>query len=103
MTTTLRFLDKTPLGRIISRFSQDIREVDVVMSGNLSNLMTSSTVLIVKLITIVYFTPVYIVPEVALAGAAYGIGRYYVASQMAVKRFADHSFSQVIIVPDALR
>jgi ABC-type multidrug transport system fused ATPase/permease subunit len=35
--TTLRWLDLTPVGRIISRFTMDIRAVDGPISGMLSD------------------------------------------------------------------
>lgn len=63
-----------------------MREVDVVISNNVIAFMATTAMLIVKLLTISYFTPVYLLPEAALAGTTYGLGRYYMASQMSVKR-----------------
>lgn len=86
LTTTLRWLDKTPTGRMISRFTQDIRAVDVSLSNHAQELSRMTSALILKLSAIVWFTPVYVIPGFALAAVAYAIGRLYMAAQLATKR-----------------
>lgn len=84
--TTLRVLDTTPLGRLISRFTQDIRAVDIDLAGSTYLLTGNTASLLLKLGAIVSFTPAYVVPGIVLAVIAYSVGRVYMAAQLSVKR-----------------
>ncbi|KAF8309572.1 P-loop containing nucleoside triphosphate hydrolase protein [Clavulina sp. PMI_390] len=84
--TTLRFLDTTPVGRIVSRFTQDIQTVDTTLSAHVRNISALTSAIILKLGTVVFFSPIYIFPGMALAGVAFIIGRVYMKAQLSVKR-----------------
>ncbi|KAF8311050.1 ATP-binding cassette transporter [Clavulina sp. PMI_390] len=86
LRSTLRFLDTTPTGRIISRFTQDTQTVDRVISNHLQVLTSMTSAIILKLATIVFFTPVYLAPGLVLAVVAFIVGRIYIAAQLSVKR-----------------
>lgn len=86
----LRFLDITPIGRLIARFTQDIRAVDVSLAGSTRTLFVMTSALTIQLATIVLFTPIYIIPGVALALATYLLGIVYIAAQLSVKRFVPY-------------
>lgn len=88
LSATLRFLDTTPLGRLIARFTQDMRDVDITLAVSTRTLMIQSATLLAQLSTIVLFTPFYVIPGLALAAATYILGRIYMAAQLSVKRFA---------------
>ena len=57
--TTLRFLDRTPVGRIVQRFTQDTRSMDGPLSEQLNHLIQLTAQLFQKLIVIVVFTRVF--------------------------------------------
>lgn len=86
ISSTYRFLDQTPLGRIISRFTQDIRAVDATLASQTLILTMMTSALVLKLCSIVWFTPIYLIPGLLLAGTAYMIGRVYMAAQLSIKR-----------------
>lgn len=86
LSTTLRFLDKTPVGRIVARFTRDVRAVDGPLADNLEYVTSMTASLALKLLAIVYFTPVFLWPGLAFGIASYILGRIYIAAQLAVKR-----------------
>lgn len=87
LSTTLRFLDKTPVGRIVARFTRDIRAVDGPLADNLEAVCFMTAALILKLLAIVYFTPVFLFPGLAFGGISYILGRIYIAAQLSIKRY----------------
>lgn len=86
LSSTLRWLDVTPLGRMVSRFTQDIRAVDVTLSQHVEVLVSITSSLLLQLATVVSFTPIYVFPGIALAMVAYVVGRIYMAAQLSTKR-----------------
>ncbi|KAF8319735.1 hypothetical protein DL93DRAFT_2124628 [Clavulina sp. PMI_390] len=95
LTTTLRFLDKTPAGRIVARFTRDIRAVDGPLANNLEAVASLSASLVMKLLAIVYFTPIFLWPGLAFGFFAYVLGRIYIAAQLSVKREMSNARSPV--------
>ncbi|KIM25975.1 hypothetical protein M408DRAFT_330768, partial [Serendipita vermifera MAFF 305830] len=93
--TTLRWLDITPVGRIISRFTLDIRAVDGPVSSMLADFVELTIVLIVKLAAVVYMTPVFIIPGVTIGGLGAWFGNMYIKAQLSVKREMTNSRSPV--------
>jgi ABC-type multidrug transport system fused ATPase/permease subunit len=87
LSTTFQFLDKTPAGRIVARFNQDIRAVDGNLAENLEDLCFLTASLSMKLAAVVYLTPAFLLPSVAFAGVGYVLGKVYIAAQLSVKRF----------------
>ena len=87
MSTTLRFFDTTPMGRITARFTKDIRVVDGTVSNELQMMLSYSAFLLVRLGAIVYFSPVFVWPGLAFGVAGYILGNFYIAAQLSVKRY----------------
>lgn len=85
--TTLRFLDRTPVGRILQRFTQDIRSVDGALSQRLNNVIQLTATLGQKMIVIVIFTPAFLVPGVALGVIGGVVAQMYIKAQLPVKRY----------------
>lgn len=86
MGTTLRFLDKTPVGRIVQRFTKDIGSIDNSLSRNIHNTIQLSLHVAQRLIIIVWFAPAFIVPSLFLAIVGAIIGQLYIRAQLPVKR-----------------
>ncbi|KAF8307153.1 P-loop containing nucleoside triphosphate hydrolase protein [Clavulina sp. PMI_390] len=86
LKTTLRFLDRTPVGRILQRFTQDIRTIDQPFPTRLNNVFQLTILLIEKMAAIVIFTPVFIFPGVGLGVIGGIIAQVYIKSQLPVKR-----------------
>ncbi|KAF8307152.1 hypothetical protein DL93DRAFT_151027 [Clavulina sp. PMI_390] len=84
--TTLRFLDRTPVGRILQRFTQDIRTIDQPFPEQLNVVLQLTTLLIEKMVAIVFFTPIFIFPGVGLGIIGGIIAQVYIKSQLPVKR-----------------
>ncbi|KAM5539772.1 hypothetical protein V8D89_006585 [Ganoderma adspersum] len=84
--TTLRWLDKTPTARIITRCTGDIQTVDTGFASDTELLMEITVFLLAKIFSIVIFSPIFIIPSI-LAGLLGGIiGNIYMKAQLCVKR-----------------
>lgn len=86
MRTTLRFLDKTPTGRIVQRFTKDIGSVDSSLSQNVHNMIQPALHVIQRLIIIVSFAPAFIFPSLFLTIVGATVGQLYIRAQLPVKR-----------------
>ncbi|KZO90151.1 P-loop containing nucleoside triphosphate hydrolase protein [Calocera viscosa TUFC12733] len=86
MSSTLRWIDTTPRGRIISRFTQDIREVDYNLSKWFRSFITRSILLLLKFSAVMVGSPVLLLPGLLVTFVAFGVGQVYLYVQMGVKR-----------------
>lgn len=86
MGTTLRFLDKTPVGRIIQRFTKDIGSVDSLLSLHIQNTIHLTLHVSQKLIVVALFAPAFIIPSMFLAIVGVIVGQLYIRAQLPVKR-----------------
>ncbi len=87
--TTLRFLDKTPVGRIIARFTRDVRAVDGSLNSYVQDLTWLTTSMLLKLLAVVFFSPVFLAPGIAFALVGGLIGQIYIKAQLSVKRLVN--------------
>ena len=76
--TTLRFLDKTPIGRIIARFTRDIRAVDGPLNQYTQDFSEVTSAMVLKLLAIVYLTPVFLMPGIAIGICGGYVGQVYI-------------------------
>ncbi|KZT60636.1 hypothetical protein CALCODRAFT_492173 [Calocera cornea HHB12733] len=84
--STLRWIDSTPVGRIVSRFTQDIREIDGPLTG-LAQIITQMTVsLVMKFVVIIVISPIFSIPGAFILIVGLALGQVYIAAQMCVKR-----------------
>ncbi|KIK53742.1 hypothetical protein GYMLUDRAFT_178425, partial [Collybiopsis luxurians FD-317 M1] len=84
--TTLRWLDKTPTSRILTRFTQDIGSIDTIIPEWAKYAVDQTMKLTFKLTAIVILTPLFLIPGVAALAAGYTCAQIYLKSQMSVKR-----------------
>ncbi|KAG8830089.1 hypothetical protein FRC17_005452 [Serendipita sp. 399] len=93
--TTFRWLDTTPVGRIISRFTLDIRAVDGPISGMLADFAELTITMLVKLAAVIYMTPAFAIPGFIVGGLGSWLGNIYIKAQLSVKREMTNARSPV--------
>ncbi|EJU03269.1 hypothetical protein DACRYDRAFT_106434 [Dacryopinax primogenitus] len=86
LASTLRWIDSTPVGRIVSRFTQDVREIDGSLTGLAQVILQQSVSLIMKFIVIMVISPIFSIPGALIIVAGLTLGQIYIAAQMCVKR-----------------
>ncbi|KAF9015463.1 ATP-binding cassette transporter [Cyathus striatus] len=84
--TTLRWLDTTPISRVITRCTQDIRAVDGPISSGLWYLSGMTMTMMVKFGAVISMTPVFVFPGILVAALGGWCGQIYIAAQLSVKR-----------------
>ncbi|KAF8710653.1 P-loop containing nucleoside triphosphate hydrolase protein, partial [Rhizoctonia solani] len=82
----LRWLDSTPAGRVIARFTQDIFCIDGSLPNEFQNLVQRTLQLLSRFIGIVTFAPIFALPGATVFVIGLMLGRVYIAAQMPVKR-----------------
>ncbi|KAJ2923003.1 hypothetical protein H1R20_g14092, partial [Candolleomyces eurysporus] len=83
---TFRWLDETPMSRVITRFTQDIQALDssLVSLGNVC--VSVICVVAISLISAILFVPIFALPGLVIAGLGILIGGRYLKAQLSVKR-----------------
>ncbi|KIY70079.1 P-loop containing nucleoside triphosphate hydrolase protein [Cylindrobasidium torrendii FP15055 ss-10] len=94
--TTLRWLDKTPVSRIIARCTQDIRAVDGPVGQWFYWTVDLTIMLLFKLFAIVSSTPLFILPSLAVFIAGAAVGQVYIKAQLSVKREVSNAKAPVL-------
>ncbi|KAH9077606.1 hypothetical protein EDB83DRAFT_2285647 [Lactarius deliciosus] len=94
--TTLRWLDTTPTSRVIARVTQDIRALDDPISRTFNGLIEITINALIKFSTVVYLTPVFVVPGVAMVVLGAWLGQVYMKAQIAIKREMSNAKAPVL-------
>ena len=81
-----RWLDETPTGRIIARCTQDIRAIDGPIPETTRALSEMGITMLTKVVVIIIFVPVFVVPSIAIAILGFYLGNLYLRAQLSVKR-----------------
>ncbi|KAF9261735.1 hypothetical protein L218DRAFT_1001520 [Marasmius fiardii PR-910] len=84
--TTMRWLDRTPTSRVITRCTQDIRDIDDSIGQMFSVLVAMTSTMLLRFLAVVVFTPAFLGPAILVAVLGVWCGQIYIRSQMAVKR-----------------
>ncbi|WWC68639.1 uncharacterized protein I206_102570 [Kwoniella pini CBS 10737] len=82
----MRFLDSTPVGRIISRFTKDMKNVDGSFTDTFSEVADISVGLILKFGVVIALVPIFSIPAVIIGAVGAFLGEVYIHSQLSVKR-----------------
>ncbi|KAH7100998.1 P-loop containing nucleoside triphosphate hydrolase protein [Auriculariales sp. MPI-PUGE-AT-0066] len=75
-----RFFDKTPTGRVLSRFTKDIDSADTGVMHTLRNAAFSAISLVISAALMLYGVPIFIVPLVLLAWLHIRVARGYITA-----------------------
>ncbi|KZT67587.1 P-loop containing nucleoside triphosphate hydrolase protein [Daedalea quercina L-15889] len=94
--TTLRWLDKTPTSRIITRCTQDIAAVDGPITDNFRSVAELSVAMLCKLAAVVVMTPVFLIPGALVAFLGGWLGRVYMKAQLSAKREMSNARAPVL-------
>ncbi|KAJ5721205.1 P-loop containing nucleoside triphosphate hydrolase protein [Penicillium malachiteum] len=96
LAAPLRWLDTTPSGRIINRFTADIYQLDCVLGPQLATFMKFVFQLLGILIAGVLVSPVILIPATVLLGASWKVSSTYLAAAREMKRLESVSRSPII-------
>lgn len=94
--TTLRWLDVTPISRVITRCTQDMRAVDGPIPTELWWLAQMTIAMLVKFGAVVCFSPAFFLPGVSVAIVGGWCGQVYMAAQLSVKRNMSNAKAPVL-------
>ncbi|KAG9126894.1 hypothetical protein FRC07_001505 [Ceratobasidium sp. 392] len=86
LASPLRWLDYTPMGRIIARFTQDMSMLDGPIPSMFRYWSDLTIQLCSRLIAIVIVSPIFALPAAFITSLAVWIGRVYIAAQLPLKR-----------------
>ncbi|KAL7411452.1 hypothetical protein BDY24DRAFT_353656 [Mrakia frigida] len=86
LNSTFRWLDSTPVGRIIARFSKDFRAIDGVFALFFSDVVEITSILLTKFIGIIIVVPSFSIPAIIMGLIGTGLGELYIHAQLSVKR-----------------
>ncbi|THU91650.1 ATP-binding cassette transporter [Dendrothele bispora CBS 962.96] len=94
--TTLRWLDTTPMSRIISRATQDMTIVDGPLRQVLFGIWNAISFTLIKFAAVVVISPAFFLPAGVLILLGCWISQIYMKAQLAVKREMANSRSPVL-------
>ncbi|KAL0569937.1 hypothetical protein V5O48_012021, partial [Marasmius crinis-equi] len=94
--TTFRWLDITPVSRVIARGTQDIRALDDSVPLNLKITGHITLLLLVKFLAILLVVPVFFFPGISIAIAGFTCSRVYIKAQLPVKREMSNARAPVL-------
>ncbi|GAB1601881.1 resistance-associated 1, partial [Argonauta hians] len=95
MAAPLHFFDVTPLGRITNRFSSDTDTLDNLMPDQIHSLLLTSMSMVISIIAIMYFIPIFIAFMVPLFCLYYGLLHFYMPTARQLQRFESVSRSPI--------
>ncbi|KAJ2661494.1 hypothetical protein IWW48_002361 [Coemansia sp. RSA 1200] len=98
MHATPQFFDSTPVGRIVSRFSGDMDNIDQGSISLLISWLSGFVSLATTLVIIVSVLPPFVLPAAAIIALCILIAYYYLATMREIKRIRMASMSPVISI-----
>ncbi|QFZ26635.1 putative ATP-dependent bile acid permease [Clavispora lusitaniae] len=87
LSARLRFFDKTPLGRIMNRFSKDIESVDQELTPVAEGVFACFVTCVSVLGLITFITPGFLVFAILIAYLYFLVGSYYITLSRELKRY----------------
>ncbi|KAJ2716063.1 hypothetical protein H4R19_000855 [Coemansia spiralis] len=96
MRAPVAFFDTTPMGRILNRFSSDVSNCDTSLPANISELMTTISVVITSVLVIAAATPMVVLVLLPLVFAYHHTQRCYLACSRELKRMISTTRSPIV-------
>ncbi|KAL0058896.1 hypothetical protein AAF712_014394 [Marasmius tenuissimus] len=96
LTTTLRWLDTTPVSRIIARCTGDINNVDTRIPDSLEGLVVRGLQMFTQMVALVIFTPVFILPAIVLTVLGKLCGDLFTRAVLCVRRELSNAKAPVL-------
>ncbi|EIW53706.1 multidrug resistance-associated ABC transporter [Trametes versicolor FP-101664 SS1] len=94
--TTLRWLDRTPTARIITRCTEDIQTVDDGISASSQLFIDRTVYMTLKVVFIVIISPIFLAPAIAVAALGGFLGNVYMKGQLSTKRELSNAKAPVL-------
>ena len=91
----LSFFDKTPIGRILNRFSKDIYLIDETIPRSISSFLNAFFSIILVIFIVVYATPLFLTVIIPMAIFYFVVQRIYVCTSRQLKRLESISRSPI--------
>ncbi|TCD66627.1 hypothetical protein EIP91_001094 [Steccherinum ochraceum] len=94
--TTLRWLDTTPISRVITRCTQDMQAIDGPMGQHFTDVCELTSLVIIKLLSVVLVSPVFLIPGLLVTILGGWCGQIYMRSQLSIKREMSNARAPVL-------
>ncbi|THH30400.1 hypothetical protein EUX98_g3808 [Antrodiella citrinella] len=93
---TMRWLDKTPISRVITRCTQDIASIDGNFALSLYNLVDTVLLVSLKLGAVIVVSPIFSIPGLIVIVIGGTFGHLYMRAQLPVKRESSNAKAPVL-------
>ncbi|KAJ3994664.1 hypothetical protein F5050DRAFT_1800596 [Lentinula boryana] len=94
MGSTLRYT--TPTSRVITRATQDMRDVDGPLPNQLSSLIRLTIMMVGQFCSVIYFSPAFLFPGILVSIAGALCGSIYIKAQLPIKRLQSNAKAPVL-------
>ncbi|KAK1997489.1 ABC transporter [Colletotrichum falcatum] len=95
MRVSLAWYKKTPVGRIINRFSSDMSSLDLTVSPQLRAFLESSISLVIRIFAISSIMPVFMLPAAVTCAIGIVVGEIYTRTAVTIKRLVASAQSPI--------
>ncbi|WYZ45230.1 hypothetical protein EsH8_VIII_000546 [Colletotrichum jinshuiense] len=95
MNVSLTWYKKTPVGRIINRFSSDMSSLDLSVSPQLRGFLESSMALVIRIFAISSIMPIFMLPAALTCVVGIVIGEMYTRTAVTIKRLVASAQSPI--------
>ncbi|WDK21525.1 ABC transporter [Colletotrichum graminicola] len=95
MRVSLTWYKKTPVGRIINRFSSDMSSLDLTVSPQLRAFLESAISLVIRLFAISSIMPIFVIPAAVTCAIGIVVGEIYTRTAVTIKRLVASSQSPI--------
>ncbi|KAE9393212.1 P-loop containing nucleoside triphosphate hydrolase protein [Gymnopus androsaceus JB14] len=90
------WLDTTPTSRVITRCTQDMRDVDALFPIQLNTLIRLTVMMLGQFCSIIYFSPAFLLPGILVSLAGALCGSVYIKAQLPIKRIQSNAKAPVL-------
>ncbi|EMD41580.1 hypothetical protein CERSUDRAFT_110129 [Gelatoporia subvermispora B] len=94
--TTLRWLDKTPVSRIIARCTQDVDTIDSKVQNFMFWIIDQTLDMSIRFFAVIAFSPIFSIPGAIIAVIGGACGQVYMKAQLCVKREMSNAKAPVL-------